>query len=155
MRSRGCLHLASRYDVKQRSIMARVRSTETGTALPSGSNPPGNLFALWLFSVSESFCSSFGFKSLIVKQARHLNLSSAFGTETFESQHMHLLATLLASSSSFMPFLPLMIRFGGAGLSSITGTRSSSRGTSLSRKSRVLFFRPKILGSGWLADLLW
>lgn len=150
--SLSSLHLASKYDNTHRSMIALVRSTDSGSGL-GGGNAPARFDSL--FSFSET-CSSIGCRSFTVKQHMHLNFSNSFGTLTLLSQHMHLRFNL--SSSSTFVFFPLIARVGVAlDPPSKTGTRSSSKGTSVSWYCPMfgtLFFRLNILGSGWLTERL-
>lgn len=88
-----------------------------------------------------------------MRQPKHRNRFIACGILTLLSQHMQYLTTL--PSSSTLIFLPLIICEGrGSRPSSSTGTRSSSKGTSVSLYLRfpLLFLRPKNFGSGLLLD---
>ena len=147
-------HLASRYAVTHRSMIALDRSTEIGGRTPTG-NVPGDALAFDRL-LSSSDCSSTGFRSLMVRQCRHRNLSNSFGTLTRLSQHMHLLEVLTSSSARF--FFPDITRVGAESDGwSNTGTSSSSNCRSVSTNGRfpLLFLRWKNFGKGLLVERLW
>lgn len=135
-------------------MIARVRSTERGRRTPGG-NFPGCVSAFGTIGRpwSSSVCSSRGFKSLIVRQHRHLKRGSSLGTLTRLSQHMHFRVVLVPSSTA-LPLLPDITREGAGPADSLTRTNPSS-GVPFVLWKLVLLLRPKILGSGLLAERLW